>query len=271
MNSTDHGLTWSTQEVITLADPAANQTEPWGGGNRTFGGGLASGIALQGGPHKGRLLAALRHDCGCNDEPASFAVFSDDHGATWSGGALLPEPGEHFPGMPPGKPNQTNGALGGWTECQVAELKNGSVLLTSRNLYNTKSGLGGRMFARSDDGGANWAQIWSVVNDENLGLTSTYCEASMVAIPEKGELYFGQPSAGGRRRNYVVSSSSDGWVWENVKDVWSGGAAYSDLTVTKHGNLGFVFERGYSDREPYVWLTFGKIPLNSSRQSPAEN
>ena len=49
---TSAGLTWSKQTVIQLADPAANQTEPWGGGNRTFGGGLASGIALQGGPHK---------------------------------------------------------------------------------------------------------------------------------------------------------------------------------------------------------------------------
>ena len=40
-----------------------------------------------------------------------------DHGATWAGGALLPEAGEH--GLNPGPPNQTNGALGGWTECQV--------------------------------------------------------------------------------------------------------------------------------------------------------
>ena len=73
-------------------------------------------------------------------------------GCSWTGGALLPEPGELFPGMPSGPPNQTNGALGGWTECQVAELRNGSVLLTSRNLYAPSSGLGGRMFARSDDG-----------------------------------------------------------------------------------------------------------------------
>eukprot|EP01052_Picozoa_sp_SAG31_P035160 SAG31_NODE_4207_length_3473_cov_3.916716_1_plen_481_part_00 len=184
MSSTDHGLTWTNQTVIKLADPNANQTEPWGGGNRTFGGGLASGIALKGGTHKGRLLAALRHDCGCNDQPASFVVYSDDHGQTWTGGALLPEAGEH--GMHPGPPNQTNGARGGWTECEVAELKNGSVLLTSRNLYNSRSGLAGRMFARSDDGGANWASVWSAVNDPQIGLTSTYCEGSIVGVPEKG-------------------------------------------------------------------------------------
>ena len=41
---------------------------------------------------------------------------------------------------------------GGWTEDQVAELGNGSVLLTSRNFYGASSGQGARLFARSDDG-----------------------------------------------------------------------------------------------------------------------
>ena len=37
---------------------------------------------------------ALRHDCGCGDLKASFVVYSDDHGATWTGGGkmvLLPQ------------------------------------------------------------------------------------------------------------------------------------------------------------------------------------
>ena len=59
---------------------------------------------------------------------------------------------------------------------QVAELKNGSVLLTSRNLYNKASGLAGRMFARSDDGGANWAAVWSAVNDPGKK-TRLFCDA----------------------------------------------------------------------------------------------
>lgn len=260
MSSTDHGLTWTNQTVITLADPGANQTEPWGGGNRTFGGGLASGIALEGGPHKGRLLAALRHDCGCGDLPASFVVFSDDHGATWTGGALLPEAGEH--GMPRPVNNQSNGAQGGWTECQVAELQNGSVILTSRNLFNKKSGLAGRMFARSDDGGANWAQVWSEVNDLKIGLTSSYCEGSIVGVPDKGLLYFGNPSEGGKRANYSIHSSHDGGlVWNSVSDIWGGGAAYSDLSMTRTGGVAFIFERGPSDRDPYGWLSFGKISV----------
>ena len=261
MSSKDHGLTWTNQTVIKLADPDANQTEPWGGANRTFGGGLASGIAVEGGPHKGRLLAALRHDCGCSDAPASFVVYSDDHGATWAGGALLPEAGEH--GMPGPINNQSNGAQGGWTECEVAELRNGSVLLTSRNLYNIKSGLAARMFARSDDGGKNWAQVWSSVNDPQLGLANTYCEGSVLGVPAQGMLYFGQPSSGGRRADYVVSYSNDsGLVWSTVSDkIWGGGAAYSDLAMTRSGDVAFVFERGPSDRDPYAWLTFGKVSV----------
>ena len=69
-------------------------------------------------------------------------MYSDDHGKSWAGGEmmlLLPEFG------------------GGWTEDQVAELKNGSVLLTSRNEYGLSSGQGPRLFARSDDGGKTWA------------------------------------------------------------------------------------------------------------------
>ena len=61
---------------------------------------------------------------------------------------------------------------GGWTECQVAELHNGSVLLTSRNFFDRRSGQGPRLFARSDDGGASWAANWSAGPD----LPDPYCE-----------------------------------------------------------------------------------------------
>ena len=60
----------------------------------------------------------------------SGVLYSDDGGGSWAMGELLPK---------------------GWTECQVAELRNGSVLLTSRNFYDTRSGYGPRLFARSDE------------------------------------------------------------------------------------------------------------------------
>eukprot|EP01043_Picozoa_sp_COSAG02_P084213 COSAG02_NODE_22086_length_763_cov_11.293503_2_plen_88_part_00 len=73
-------------------------------------------------------------------------------------------------------------------------------------------------------------------------------------------LYFGNPDDHGRRANFSIHSSSDGGlVWESVSDVFGGGAAYSDLSMTRQGDVGFVFERGPNDRDPYGWLSFGKI------------
>ena len=125
-SSTDDGATWSTPQLLNTT----------GVSNTTWGGALASGITLAKGPLAGRMMVALRHDCGCGDLRTSFVAFSDDQGATWKGGAellRLPQYG------------------GGWTECEVAELNNGSVVLTSRNFYAKP---GPRLFARSDDGGA---------------------------------------------------------------------------------------------------------------------
>ena len=117
-SSYDDGLSWSAPKPIVTH----------GADNRTWGGALASGIALTHGQHAGRLLIALRHDCGCGTLRASFAIFSDDGGATWTGGdemVLMPKYG------------------GGWTECEVAELRNGSVLMTSRNFYGVRSSVAG--------------------------------------------------------------------------------------------------------------------------------
>ena len=123
--------------------------------NSTWGTSLASGIALTRGAYAGRLMVALRHDCSCGTLRASFVVYSDDHGKSWTGGAemlLLPKYG------------------GGWTEAQVAELKNGSVLMTSRNFYG-RSGAGPAALCalgrrRSDLGGqlvCRLGSAWAVL------------------------------------------------------------------------------------------------------------
>ena len=78
-------------------------------------------------------------------------------------------------------------------------------------------------------------------------------------------LYFGNPDDHGRRANFSIHSSSDGGLrWESVSDVFGGGAAYSDLAMTRHGDVAFVFERGPYDRNPYAWLSFGKISASGN-------
>ena len=188
---------------------------------------------------------AQRSDCGCGRLRTSFVVYSDDHGATWAGGdemVLLPQYG------------------GGWTECQVAELQNGSVLMTSRNFYARSSGQGPRMFARSDDGGATWAANWSAGSD----LPDPYCEASMVA--ERGLLLFGNPSSH-ERANFSVHVSRDGGrSWPQSVVVYPGGSAYSDMTLTRDGQLAVLFER-----DNYNSVAFGLIPIPRASQPAIHN
>ena len=236
MKSTDEGATWSKPQPLNVSAPA----------NATWGGALASGIALTRGAHAGRMMVALRHDCGCHDVRASFVVYSDDHGATWTGGAelvLLPQYG------------------GGWTECQVAELTNGSVLLTSRNFYGTSSGYGPRLFARSDDGGATWAANWSA---SAASLPDPYCEGSLLSEPARlpKTMLFANPShAGPHRLNFSVHASKDGglsWPYHSV--VFPGDSAYSDMALTRNGSVAVLFEKG-GGGNPYLSVAFGVLPV----------
>ena len=141
--STDDGHTWSPPKILQVN----NSLGPHYGGN-----GLNHGIQLQNGPHKGRLAFANRFDCPGVDETApywrSYVLYSDDEGETWTTGQLLPE---------------------GRSECQIAEMRNGSLLMTSRLQAKTPNhyrpspdnttwpfpdkGNKRRAFARSDDGG----------------------------------------------------------------------------------------------------------------------
>ena len=235
ISSHDDGRTWSAPRPLKTT----------GAPNTTFGGGLASGIALTRGAHAGRLLVALRHDCGrCSANRASFVVFSDDGGATWAGGApmeLLPQDG------------------GGWTECQVAELGNGSVLMTSRNFYGASSGQGPRLFARSDDGGETWAANWTARE-----LPDPFCEGSVLASPDRTAVYFGNPSNSRSRANYSVHRSIDGGrTWDGGRVVYGGGAAYSDMAFTRNGSLAVLFERDNS-----AAVSFALVGANQTSLAP---
>ena len=68
-----------------------------------------------------------------------FILYSDDQGATWTAGQLLPQ---------------------GWGEAGLTELNNGSLLLSARlsDGYLEMEPPLMRGFARSDDGGETWAE-----------------------------------------------------------------------------------------------------------------
>jgi sialidase-1 len=186
--STSFGRSWSAPTQLPSV-------------NTTGGSGTSSGIVLTTGKHKGRLLVPQRHDChDCSGTTNSFALISDDHGATFRGGALLPH---------------------GWSECQMAELQNGSVIITSRN-DGDKTRQSSRLFARSDDGAETWAALWEASETD---LPDPRCEASLLGDPPAGVLYFGNPSSAHSRSNYSVHASRDGGMsWELHAQVYAGGS-----------------------------------------------
>merc|ERR1711865_1016219 len=144
------------------------------------GNGLAHGVGLR----SGRLVAGFRTDCAdVASEPPQFPanctinpdgskgnanpktghvnptvnrlLISDDHGESWRPGG--PTPGADD--TPYDKGNL------GWTECQVAELANNSLVLTSRVMQTLGSRPSllpfQRMFTMSDNGGDSWGKVWA--------------------------------------------------------------------------------------------------------------
>ena len=156
-------------------------------------------------------------------------MFSDDGGATWQKGASLPE---------------------GYTEAEAAEIgSNGSVLWTSRlgPPYTSRNPGVLRGFARSDDGGATWAETWQLPQNNADGVLFGTCESSLVGDPATGAVYWSHPGAwppGNRSRtNYTVHASNDGKHWSFVQVVYPGGSGYSDSAILPDGRLGVAFQR----------------------------
>lgn len=227
ISSADMGASWSE------ARPVMNAR-----GDRILSSGqVNNGIQLKH-AYKGRLVVPREVFFGPKpptdpDSPGGFenkagVVFSDDGGATWEAGAFLPP--EAWPS-------------GGWRqeEPAVAELANGSVVITCRNGQNRSSPdlCGGgevcRVFARSDDGGATWARQWHV---PVTALPAHRCEAAMAGASLDGHgagvLLFGAPMnmTTGDRTNYTIYASTDGgdtWAWGAAVD--GGAAGYSSLAV----------------------------------------
>ena len=68
------------------------------------------------------------------------------------------------------------------------------------------------------------------------------------------------------RSNFSIHSSADGLVWKGVSDVYGGGAAYSDLSLTQNGDVAFVFER-----DNYQHLSFGVLRIGGSESAAVED
>ena len=224
-SSSDDGQSWSSPRRIT---PQVKHPE-WG----WYATGPGTGIQLQRGAHKGRLVIPCDHRVQAirdrGESTRSHVIYSDDHGRSWQ--------------------------LGGRTEfrmneCAVVELVDGRLQL---NMRSTR-GLGRRGIATSRDGGLSWTDC-----HDDPTLVEPVCQASLIRYswPEDGGnlLLFANPATRRGRHHLTVRVSHDeGGSWSQGKLLYAGSSAYSSLSKLADGRVGILFER-----DNYARITFSAM------------
>ncbi|MDG1072408.1 MAG: sialidase family protein, partial [Akkermansiaceae bacterium] len=230
VRSTDHGVTWTTPENWTtkLKNPAWHLFAPAPGNGIT----LKNGTLVM--PTQGRDE---------NGIPFSNIISSKDHGKTWT----------------VSKPARDN-----TTECAIAELSDGSLLLNMRDNRNRKdkSHTNGRAVSRTTDLG----QTWTIHSTDHSALPEPVCMASLIADPQrKGTLYFSNPNSKKSRSHMTIRRSiDDGKTWSSQILLDTRGGAYSSLVIVDENHLGILYESSVAD------MIFQKIPLSDFNKAANE-
>ena len=203
--STDDGLTWSPPINITeeVKDPQ------W----RLCFQGPGAGIQTKDGtlifPAQFRAADGAPHSC---------FIYSDSAGEKW----------QISPPAIPQKPLTS--------EAQIAELGDGSLLLTMRD----ESRSGKRAWAKwerdpKEKAGGKWSEPWFTVPDPT-------CMASLIRHPD-GELFFTNPNSATKRIALTIRhSSDDGRTWSDGKLLDPRGCMYSCLTILSDGRIAVLYE-----------------------------
>ena len=226
IHSKDNGLTWKTPKEITTSVKQPNWT--W------YATGPGSGIQMNSLRFSNRLIIACDHIEAGSKKYYSHIIYSDDNGQNWNLGGTSPN-------------EQVN-------ECEVAELRDGRLLLNMRN-YNRN--MKHRQTAISDDGGINWK---SQRHDDQL--VEPICQASLLSceFDDVLALVFSNPANSDKRINMTIRTSFDyGISWVDSFAIHPGPAAYSDLVALSNGNVGCLFECG--ENSPYERIDYVNFEL----------
>ncbi len=228
LSSTDDGLTWSHARDITAATKQSNWT--W------YATGPGSGIQIQHGPHKGRLIIPCDHIEANTKHYYSHIITSDDHGLTWQLGGSTPQ-------------HQVN-------ECEVVELADGRLMLNTRNYNRQKRN---RQVAVSDDGGQTWTD-----QQFDKTLIEPICQAALERISWPGKnsqslIVFSNPaSRTGREKMTLRVSCDEGQTWPLSCLLHPGPSAYSDLALLSNRMIACLYEAGL--KHPYESIVFATLP-----------
>jgi len=242
--SDDSGRTWRGPTVMHAAvtrpewekDSSGSRPAHDKTAKQRYGVGPGAGaIQLTQGPKKGRLLVPARHREDLSDgKSASFShvFFSDDHGETWHPGPTVAQNGN---------------------ECRLAELSDGTVMLSMRNVTPAdQPDNSRRLVALSRDGGDTWPTVY-----RDDALVSTTVHAGLHRYDPPGYsggslLLFSNPASAirqaehpyGRYNLTVRWSRDDGRTWSAGRVIYPHPSSYSDLAVLSDGSIGLVYERG---------------------------
>jgi sialidase-1 len=221
VRSTDDGLTWSQPISLT---PQLKQP-----GWRLCFNGPGNGIQLR----NGTLVfpAQFRDEQG---KPHSCFIASTDGGEKWT---ISP------PAISNGVPT---------SECAIAELQDGSLLLSMRNEARSGRRAWARWEWQEQVQQGRWSQSWLDVPDPT-------CMASLIRHPD-GPLLFSNPNHTQQRRSLTVRYSTDsGHSWSRGKLLDPAGAMYSCMATLPDGEIALLYESAAAEglvflRFPLAWV-----------------
>ncbi|MDA7666199.1 glycoside hydrolase [bacterium] len=213
VTSDDDGKTWSKPKNWTRQ---LKQESWW-----LFAPAPGNGIALK----DGTLVMPTQ---GRDDEGLPFSNFmwSRDHGKNWTLGAA---------------------ARKDTTECAVAALSDGSLLLNMRDNRNRKdkSETNGRALSVTSDFGKSW----TVHSADHGALPEPVCMASMIShtlADGRHVLLFSNPRDKYKRRHMTIQASlDDGKTWPEKHRVLldeGSGRGYSSLAMADERTIGIIYE-----------------------------
>ena len=236
LRSDDDGLTWSAPQQIT--DQVKKPDWTW------YATGPGSGIRIENGSHKGRLVVPCDHIEAESKKYFSHVIYSDDHGKSWQLGGTTPQ-------------DKVN-------ECEAVELTGGKLMLNMRNYDRSERA---RQIALSDDGGLTWRD-----QKHDATLVEPICQGAIERLrwPQDGQpgvVAFSNPaSANGRVRLTVRASFDDGQTWPKSKLLFDGPGGYSDLAALPDGRIGCLWEGGESNiAESIVFTTLAVEEMTNGK------
>ena len=238
MTSDDEGQSWSKPANITKSTKRVTYYEPkeeeeLDVTTNAFGPGVA--IQKQYEPHEGRIIVPVNQ--GPWNMWRNYMIYSDDGGASWTMGDLIPEVLDDLDQIMP---------VGG-NEVQVVERSDGTLLLNARHykgMLTGPSGEGFRVRAVSTDGGESWSPLV-----EDKGLPEPGCQGSILRGPDLGggtpSILFSNPGSQTARKFGVVRASTDeGETWPMHVDIEPEFFGYSCLVLCNDGTIGVLAEHG---------------------------